>query len=183
MDRTSLLARGALSLIASMPLFLIACGSNPDPTGQSTAAVSGGASSDPAAPVCSGGLPDLCERCTDPGDDGCAHWVIENGKCEVQYCRNDPPPVCTGPLPDICEVCSPGNSVCAHWVVENGKCEVQICPPAVSPPPVCTGPLPDICEICSDGSSQCAHWVVQNGKCEVETCPSPVSVPPAQPAP
>jgi hypothetical protein len=55
--------------------------------------------------VCKGGLPTTCEVCAD-GSDGCAHWAIVDGKCEVEYCSDpsttpppEPPPVSTPPVP------------------------------------------------------------------------------------
>jgi len=61
-------------------------------TATSQIVIHGGGGSATAA--CTGPLPDLCELCTD-GSDGCAHWVVEDGKCEIQYCT--PHPVCDPP--------------------------------------------------------------------------------------
>jgi hypothetical protein len=171
MISSKLLCRSTL-VLGQIALFALAACGSPDPTvGKSTSDL--GAST--GGVTCNGALPQICEVCSD-GSKECAHWVVENGKCEVEICPAPTTPKCTGALPQICEVCSDGSKECAHWVVENGKCEVEICPS--SPPPVCSGGLPQICEVCSDGTSECAHWVVVGGKCEVEICPgspSPVT--------
>jgi hypothetical protein len=193
MHFTSFLSREALWALASLPLGLVACSGSVDSSSQS-ASTEGLSTKAPTSPVstaiCKGALPDVCEICAD-GKSECAHWVIEEGKCEVQICPpvsvTPPPLACTGPLPKICEVCANGKDACAHWTVVDGKCEVEICgTPSTTPPkpPVCSGPLPDVCEICPDGKSECAHWAVVDGKCEVEICgdpsttPAPVTSPP-----
>jgi hypothetical protein len=173
MKSASILLGATTLVLFTMPsLALIGCG-GADPTSAGKASDFGTttSSSDPTS-ECTGALPNVCTVCAD-GKDACAHWVIDEGKCEVEICPSAKAPVCTGALPKLCETCADGTEECAHWVVEGGKCEVEICPPA--PTPICDGALPQICETCSDGKDECAHWVVEGGKCEIQICPGSTS--------
>jgi len=159
MNSTSLLMRGTLAALASLPL-LIACGGSPESGSQTSSTTEGLSGSTPAkkasppTPECTGGLPDICEICAD-GKSECAHWGIEDGKCVVEICPGPsttppppPPPTpvpdCTGGLPDICEICADGKSECAHWGIEDGKCVVEICPPSPSTTPPAPTAVPPI---------------------------------------
>jgi hypothetical protein len=159
----SLLSSAAFTLVS---IAIVACGGSADPTSQTESqlgavSTSSGDHTDPSStvssvPECKGALPDICEICPD-GKSECAHFVIVDGKCEIQICPSPsttPPKepataaVCKGPLPDICEVCADGKEECAHWVRVDGKCEVQICSnPSTTPPE----PAP------ASGSTSAAH--------------------------
>jgi hypothetical protein len=81
-------------------------------------------------------LPHIAEVCAD-GSEGTAHWVAENGTCQVEVCPTDgngnssnscqQPSDCTGLLPQMCEQCADGTSQCAHWDCNSGACQTTTC--------------------------------------------------------
>jgi len=111
-----------ISMMSFLALGVVACSSADDTASSSSEDLKS----------CKGALPDICEKCSD-GTTECAHWVKENGECEVQIC----PPAkagecnsasdCTGPLPMICEECNGGGEQCAHHACVDHQCTTKIC--------------------------------------------------------
>jgi hypothetical protein len=137
------MSRATILALASLSTVVVACSGDAGPTepaeSSSSAIVRTAPTADGGAPDCDGPLPDICEICTDK-IRACAHWVVEDGQCQVQICPPRREPVdCEGTLPEFCVRCSDGVDACAHWTFVDGECKVEICPPRLTLPETSVG--------------------------------------------